>query len=252
MAFSKRAFRSKWILNRQLTPIAVHPASTCEALIATAKRSLHNDTGVLLRQTAYILTWFVTSSVVGLYVVMPCVPTEKTRLYLEHKDESETHPTPQQHLQQHTQSHWISIQCRTNAGYMAPIKHVGVSWSKILCGQKTFYEVLILRLFKTSKISYSIVMWEEQTRISFRSLLHPFASSLWFSDKWHHQALNWWFQTHFSAKFTRNLYEEMTEKQHVQDEKMQRKLQKLKFLQLHLQTLHGERWQALFITSTDK
>lgn len=34
-------------------------------------------------QVAHILTWFVTSSVVGLYVVMPCVPTEKTRLYLE-------------------------------------------------------------------------------------------------------------------------------------------------------------------------
>ena len=37
------------------------------------------------RQAAYSLTWFVTSSVVGLYVVMPCVPTEKTRLYLEQR-----------------------------------------------------------------------------------------------------------------------------------------------------------------------
>lgn len=36
-------------------------------------------------QAAYSLTWFVTSSVVGLYVVMPCVPTEKTRLYLEQR-----------------------------------------------------------------------------------------------------------------------------------------------------------------------
>lgn len=95
---------------------------------------------------------------------MPCVPTEKTRLYLEHKDESETHPTHQQHLQQHMQSHWISIQCGTNAGYMASIKHVGVGWSKILCDQKTFYKVLISRLFKTSKISYSIVVWEDEHR----------------------------------------------------------------------------------------
>lgn len=178
MAFSKRAFRSKWILNRQLTPIAVHPTSTCEALIATAKRSLHNDTGVLLRQAAYILTWFVTSSVVGLYVVMPCVPTEKTRLYLEHKDESETHRTHQQHLQQHMQSHWISIQCGTNAGYMASVKHVGVSWSKILCDQKTFEKVLISRLFKTSKISYSIVMWEKENR--FQPYCIPLQAS--FSD----------------------------------------------------------------------
>lgn len=187
----------------------MHPPSTCKAVIATAKRSLHNYTEVLLRQAAYILTWFVTSSVVGLYVVMPCVPTEKTRLYLEHKDESETHPTHQQHLQQHMQSHWISIQCGTNAGYMASIKHVGVSWSKILCDQKTFYKVLISRLFKTSKISCSIV----SRRTLFPSLLYPSASSLWFSGKWNHQALNWWFHTDFSAKFTRILYEAVTEKQ---------------------------------------
>lgn len=158
MAFGKRAFRSKWILNHQLTPIAVHPASTCEALIATAKRSLRNYTGVLLRQAAYILTWFVTSSVVGLYVVMPCVPTEKTRLYLEHKDESETHPTHQQHLQQHMQSHWISIQCGTNAGYMASIKHVGFSWSKILCDQKTFY-ISLCKLIMIQRQVTSLNWW---------------------------------------------------------------------------------------------
>lgn len=53
----------------------------------------HNGTGFSVGWLAQILTWFVTSRVVGLYVVMPCVPTEKTRLYLEHRDESETHPT---------------------------------------------------------------------------------------------------------------------------------------------------------------
>lgn len=53
---AREHFAPNGFLNRQLTPIAAHPTSTCEALIATAKRSLHNDTGVLLRQAAYILT----------------------------------------------------------------------------------------------------------------------------------------------------------------------------------------------------
>ena len=39
--------------------------------------------------TAYIFTWFVTSSVDGLYVVIALLPTENTRLYLKRWENKE-------------------------------------------------------------------------------------------------------------------------------------------------------------------
>lgn len=74
-----------------MNPTAAYPASSCQPMTPAVKTSLH--TGIFFRRSGHILTWFVTSSVVGLYVVIPCVPTEKTLLYLKHRHKSETHLT---------------------------------------------------------------------------------------------------------------------------------------------------------------
>lgn len=77
----------KWIYKCDTDPRAAHPTSICLTLIAAAARGAvaASMRRLVDRLHSHTLTWFVTSSVVGLYVVMPCVPTEKTRLYLEHK-----------------------------------------------------------------------------------------------------------------------------------------------------------------------
>lgn len=162
---------------------------TCQPLIAAAETSPHNDTGLFFRQAAHILTWFVTSSVVGLYVVMPCVPTEKTRLYLEHRDESETHPTYDS-----AGSHMRSASSAEHRlGARRPLNMWGLSLS-----------------------------WDSETRVSSAlCLFHcaKLAAAQWYEEKnsiyiapcklimIQRQVINWWFQSDFFPAVYQNLHE---------------------------------------------